>query len=98
MFVFSLTDVHNDQFTGIEIEVLRLLDFENYRQNANIHALLALIRELDLGRNKWLHTNKLQQNLDIGAADGHLRRYFGAGRQPRYQDFVYVAANMKRGW
>jgi hypothetical protein len=55
----SFADVHIDQFTGIEIHIRGLLDLENHGQNPDIHALLALIRELDFRRNIRLHPDKL---------------------------------------
>src|SRR5208283_880761 len=45
---FSFTDIHIDQLTRKKIYVLRLLETENDRQDANVHALLPLVRELNL--------------------------------------------------
>src|SRR5271157_3714828 len=69
----SFADVHIDQFTGIEIHIRALLDLEDHGQNADIHALLALIRELDFRGNVWLHPDEVQRNLDIRPANSHLR-------------------------
>ena len=43
-FELSLSDVNIDQFTRVEIHVLRLLDFENDGQHPDIHALFFFVR------------------------------------------------------
>ena len=54
-----------------------------------------LVGKLDLWGDEWLHSDVLQRDLDVRAADRHLRLHFGGSGKARHQDFVHVATHVQ---